>query len=70
MIDERVARNAGLLVVGLRESAVDNHQFSVRLNRVLAIAYVYRHMSVDDMSVLAYNIESVHYIVNDLFVIA
>ena len=49
VIDERVASDAGRVVVCLGESAIDDHEHAVGLNGVLALAGMDRHVSVDDV---------------------
>ena len=47
--DERVARDAGGLVVGLAEAAVDHQQLTVRSHRRVAVHLVYGRVTVDDV---------------------
>ena len=49
-IDQRVARDAGLFVVGAAETAVDDHEASAALDGALAVFLLHRHMAVDDMA--------------------
>ena len=70
VIDKGVAGNTSLLMVCLRETAVDNHKLAVGLNWILAVAYMYRHMAVDDVAIGACNLEGIHYVVYNLLVVA
>ena len=49
VIDEGVACDARRVVVGLRETSVDDHQHAVGLDGVLALAGMNRHVAVDDV---------------------
>ena len=69
MINKRVSGYARLLVVSLRETSVYDHELAVCLDRILAIAHMYGHMTVDDMTVFAFHPESVHYIVDYLLIV-
>ena len=70
MVDQRVARDARFGLVGFRESPVYHHQFAVRLDGFFAFYRFYGHMSVDDVTVLAFNAEFVQYHVADVFAVA
>ena len=49
IIDQGVARDTGLGLVSLGETAVNHHEFATGLNGVLALAGMDRHVSVDDV---------------------
>ena len=70
MIDERVAGNARLLVVGLGETAVDDHQLAVGLYRVLAASGMHGHVAVDDVAVGMAHLEGVENPVHHFFVVS
>ena len=53
MVDQGITCNACLRVVGFGEAAVDDKQFPVCLDRVLAFDGAYGDMSVDDVAVPA-----------------
>ena len=69
VIDKGVAGNTSLLMISLRETAVYNHKLAIGLDRILAIAYVHRHMAVDDVTVGARNLEGIHNVVYNLLVV-
>ncbi len=66
VVDEGVAGDAGLVVVGFRETAVDDHQPSACLDGVLALGGVDGHVAVDDVAVVAFHLEGVEDAVADL----
>lgn len=70
MVDKCVSGYARLLMISLREASVNNHKLAVGLDRILAIAYMYGHMTVDNMTIFAFHPESVHYIVDYLLIVA
>ena len=70
VIDKGVAGNTSFLMISLRETTVYNHKLAVGLDRILAIAYVHRHMTFDDVTVGARNLESIHNVVYNLLVVA
>ena len=70
MVDKCVSGYARLLMISLRETAVYNHKLAVGLDRILAIAYMHRHMTVDDVTVGARNLEGIHNVVYNLLVVA
>ena len=49
-IDQRVARDAGLFVVGAAETAVDDHEASAALDGALALLLLHGDMAVDDVA--------------------
>mgnify|MGYP007115059531 FL=1 len=49
-IDQRVARDAGLFVVGAAEAAVDDHEASAALDGALALLLLHGDMAVDDVA--------------------
>ena len=51
IIDERIAGNAGGLLVGLAESAVNDQQFAPGLHGAFTLFGFYRDMAVDDVTV-------------------
>ena len=59
MVDQGITCNACFRVVGFGEAAVDDKQFPVCLDRVLAFDGAYGDMSVDDVAVLAGDAELV-----------
>ena len=67
MVDQGITSNACLRVVGFGEAAVDDKQFPVCLDRVLAFDGAYGDMSVDDVAVLAGDAELVQQHVTDRF---
>ena len=50
VIDERVAGDARLLVVGLAEAAVDDDGFAAGLDRALALLDLDRDVAIDDVA--------------------
>lgn len=70
VVDQRVARNARLLVVGLRESAVDHHQFSIGLDGILAAHHMHGDVAVDDVAVGSRHSKLVHNHLGGLFFLA
>lgn len=67
MVDQGITCNACFRVVGFGEAAVDDKQFPVCLDRVLAFDGAYGDMSVDDVAVLAGDAELVQQHVTDRF---
>ena len=50
VVDKGVASDACLLVVGLRETAVDDHETTAGLDGILAGSGMNRHVAVDDVT--------------------
>ena len=57
--DEGVAGDAGGVVVGFGEAAVDDHEAAVGLDGTLSTCHAYGDMAVDDMTVLTFDTEGV-----------
>ena len=70
VVDQRVAGNASLLVVSLRETAVDDHQLAVGLDRVLTTTHLDGHVTVDDMTVLSCHAKGLKDVIADGLVVA
>ena len=70
MINQGIAGNARLVVVGLGETAVDDHQLTICLDRILALQGAHWHVTIDDVAVLAVKSEGIHDVVYHLFVVA
>ena len=49
---QRIARDPGLILIGLGKSAVDDQQLAAALDRRLPFLALHRHMPVDDMGML------------------
>ena len=69
VIDERVSCNAGLLMIGLCESTVDDHQLASCFNRILSGTHFHGDVAVDDMSVRPSDAKSVHDMLANLLVV-
>ena len=54
IVDQCVARNAGALVVGAAEAAIDDDEPPAALDGAFAFNSADRHMAVDDMAALAF----------------
>ena len=54
----------------LRETTVNDHEFAVSFYGILAVAYVYGYVAVDDVAIVAYYVESIKDIVYYLLVVA
>ena len=63
VVDEGVAGNAGFLMIWLREATVNDHEFAVSFYGILAVAYVYGYVAVDDVAIVAYYVEGIKDIV-------
>ena len=59
VIDEGIAGDACRVVIGLRETAVDDHQHTVGFDGVLTLSGMNRHVAVDDVACLAFHSEAV-----------
>ena len=70
VIYQGVAGDARLIMVCLGESAVDDHQLAVRLDRVLALGGAHGHVAIDDVAVRTGNAKFVHDVVDDLLLVA
>lgn len=70
VVDEGVAGNAGFLMVWLRETTINDHEFAVSFYGILAVAYVYGYVAVDDVAIVAYYVEGIKDIVYYLLVVA
>ena len=70
VVHQRVAGNARLLVVGLREATIDHHELAIGLDGGLALAHLHGHMAIDDVAVVACNAKGVHDAVANLLVVA
>ena len=70
VVDERVACDACRIVIGLGESAVDDHQSAVCFDGAFAACYAYGHMPVDDVSMAAFDAKSIEDSVAYLGVVA
>ena len=68
--DEGVAGDAGGVVVGFGEAAVDDHEATVGLDGTLAAGHAYGDMAVDDVTVLALDTEGVEDAVTDFGIVA
>ena len=70
VIDQRISGNAGGLVVGAGEAAVNHHQLSASLAGILATGNVYGNMAVDDVTICALRSESIQNTVAHFGVVA
>ena len=70
MINKSVTGNAGLLVIGLCKTTVDDHQLTSRLDRILAGTDLHGHMTVDNMPVRASDTEGIHDLLANLLIVA
>ena len=70
VIYQCVSGNAGLGMVGLRETAVDYHQFASCFYRIFAAGCMYRYMSVDNMAVAASDVKGIQDAVAYVFIVA
>ena len=66
MINEGIASNARLVVIGFRETAIDDHQSTASLDGVLAFGGMNGNVSIDDMTVQAFYLESIEDAITDL----
>ena len=66
VVDEGVAGDARLMVVGLGETAVDHHKASASLDGVLTFRGVDGHVTIDDVTVHTFHFEGVEDTVADL----
>ena len=70
VIDQRISGNAGGLVVGAGEAAVNHHQLSASLAGILATGNVYGNVAVDDVAICALRSESIQNAVAHFGVVA
>ena len=68
--DEGVAGDAGGVVVGFGEAAVDDHEAAVGLDGTLSTCHAYGNMAVDNMTVLTFDTEGVEDAVTDFGIVA
>ena len=69
MIYECVSGDARFLVISLAESSVYHHQSAVGLYGIFSLRGMHRHVSVDDVAIVACNAESVEDAVAHLFAV-
>ena len=69
VIDQRVAGDAGRLVIGFGETAVDDHQFAIGADRTLALLCAHGDMTVDNMALCSFDLELVKNHVADLLIL-
>ena len=60
VVNERVARYARRVVIGLGETAVDHHEFAVCLNGIFAVGGADGHVAVDNVAMQTPHAESIH----------
>ena len=70
MINEGVAGNARLVVIGLRKTAIDNHKLAARLDGIFAATGMNGNVAVDDVAGLALYAEGIKYAVANLLAVA
>ena len=70
IVDERIACDARLFVVRLAETAVDDDQFPLRLDRALPVFFLDGDVPVDDMAVFSVNAEIAQYFFAERLVVA
>ena len=70
VIYQGVACNTCCLVIWLRESAINNHQASTSFNRIFSLCRMYRNVSVDYMAILSFDLKSIEYAIDNVFIVA
>ena len=70
MINKSVAGNARLVVIGLREAAIDNHKLAARLDGILATTGMNGNVAVDDVAGLALYAKGIENAVANLLAVA
>ena len=70
VVDQRIARDTGGLVVSLGKASVDHHQFTVGTDRTLALLRAHRDVAVDDVTLRALHAKLIEDHVADFLVLA
>ena len=70
VVNERIACNARFIMISLGEATVDDHQFAIGLDGVLALDNMDGYVTIDDMAVGPFDTKGIKDAVANLFVVA
>ena len=70
VIDQGITGDTGLVVIGFRETTIDDHQLAICLDRVLTLGRSHRYVTIDDMTVGARHPKGIHDVVDDLLAVS
>ena len=69
VIYQRITGNTRLLMVSLRESTINHHQFAFSLDGILTLRGMNGHMTVDDMAIRSLDTKGIENTVADLLIV-
>ena len=70
VIDQGITGDTGLVVIGFRETTIDDHQLAICLDRVLTLGRSHRYVTIDDMTVGSRHPKGIHDVVDDLLAVS
>ena len=70
MVNQRISCNTRFLMISLRESSVNHHQFAIGLDGIFTLRGMNGNVAVDDVAIVASNAKSIENTVAHFFVVA